>query len=229
MRKFCFRVYKYFQEVCFLRKMFGIIKILSYLCITEFEIRATMRIYTKADCMLAFDCNQITNNDFVYFWKHDEEPGKVTKACFSQWYPSCFVVDGVAYNCAEQYMMAEKALFFDDEEIWKKIISASDPEKIKKLGREVRNFDAERWDKASEDVVLKGNLHKFGQNKELLDFLLSTERKTLVEASPYDRIWGIGMSEATAKRYGYPHVWKGENKLGFILMGVREIFRNNNY
>lgn len=93
----------------------------------------------------------------------------------------------------------------------------------------MKNFDAERWCKASEEVVLKGNLHKFGQNKDLLDFLLETGRKTLVEASPYDKIWGIGMTEATAKRYGYPHVWKGENKLGFILMEVRDILRNDNY
>ena len=187
-----------------------------------------MRRYTRADCMLAFDSNPFFGaNDFIYFWKHDEDPGKITKQCFSQWYPCSFVVDGIAYNCAEQYMMAEKALCFGDIEIWKKIINAREPDKIKKLGREVRNFDAALWDKASEEVVLKGNLHKFGQNKELSDLLLETGRKTLVEASPYDKIWGIGMNEATAKRYGYPHVWKGENKLGFILMEVREILKNN--
>lgn len=186
--------------------------------------------YNLSACKLWFDSNPYTGpDDFIYFWKHDDDPGKVSKACFSQWYPSYFVVDGVAYNCAEQYMMAEKALFFGDIEIWKKIISSTDPDKIKKLGREVKNFDAGLWDKASEEVVLKGNLHKFGQNKELLDLLLETGKKTLAEASPYDKIWGIGMNEATAKRYGYPHVWKGENKLGFILMEVRDILRNDNY
>lgn len=185
--------------------------------------------YNFPGLLMAFDNAIISSEDFIYFWKHDEDPDKVTKACFSQWYPSIFVVDGIAYHCAEQYMMAEKARFFNDMEIWGKIITTTNPEKIKKLGREVSNFNAELWDKASIEVVKKGNLHKFGQNKELLEVLLATGKKTLAEASPYDKIWGIGMTEATAKRHGYPHVWKGENKLGFILMEVRDILRDDNY
>lgn len=183
--------------------------------------------YDLARCKCAFDMDPYLGKDhFIYFWKHDKEPIDKTFACFSQWYPCDFVVDGVCYNCAEQYMMAEKARLFDDDVTREKILYASDPERIKKLGREVRNFDAQRWDSISEKVVLKGNLHKFGQNQILLDILLYTKGKTLVEASPYDKIWGIGMTADEADSFGYPHVWKGKNKLGFILMEVRDILRD---
>lgn len=161
-------------------------------------------------------------DSFIYFWKPDEKEGEITKACLCQWYPCHFYVDDIKYNCAEQYMMAEKARIFGDKEIRAKILSESDPEKIKKLGREVKNFVPNIWDAISADVVVKGNYHKFSQNPNLLSYLLSTEKKVLVEASPYDKIWGIGMSEKEAYPL-YPHVWKGENKLGFALMEVRDI------
>lgn len=103
--------------------------------------------YTIGGLMLAVD--SYFYDDFIYFWKHDEEKGKITKACLSQWYPSTFIVDGVTYNCAEQYMMAEKARIFGDEVIRAKILATSDPSAIKKLGRLVSNFDAEVWDEGS--------------------------------------------------------------------------------
>lgn len=161
-------------------------------------------------------------NNFIYFWGHHEKGEKVTKACFSQWYTSYFIIDGIRYNCAEQYMMAEKARVFCDEETRKKILQATEPDVIKQLGREVRNFDAEKWDAVSGDVVVRGNIAKFGQNEELRKFLLATENKVLVEASPYDKIWGIGMKQAEAEK-AYPHIWKGTNKLGFALMEVRDV------
>lgn len=181
--------------------------------------------YDLRGCICAFDMNAyFGKEDFLYFWKHDLDED--IHACFSQWYPSVFVVDGVRYVCAEQYMMAEKARVFGDEATRARILATTEPDRIKKLGREVRNFDAERWETISEEVVLKGNLHKFGQDRRLLDILLGTGRKTLVEASPYDRIWGIGMTAEVADRHGYPHVWKGKNKLGFILMEVRDVLRD---
>jgi len=183
--------------------------------------------YDLGKCICEFDMNPyIGKEDFVYFWKHETEPIEETFACFSQWYPSAFVVDGVSYICAEQYMMAEKAIVFNDKNTIEKILQATEPARIKKLGREVRNFVPEQWGKLSEEVVLKGNLHKFGQNRRLLGILLSTANKTLVEASPYDKIWGIGMTADIADRHGYPHAWKGQNKLGFILMEVRDILRD---
>ena len=181
--------------------------------------------YTKAGLMLAVD--SYFYNNFLYFWKHGEKGDQVTKACLSQWYPSPFNVEGIRYNCAEQYMMAEKARTFHDEETLAEILAASEPDVIKKLGRKVANFDATIWDEKCIEAVYKGNIHKFRQNPKLLKFLFSTGESTLVEASPYDKIWGIGMAEATASKL-FPHVWKGENRLGFILMEVREYLRSEN-
>ena len=157
---------------------------------------------------------------YLFFWGHHEKPNKVTKACFSQWYPCEFECEGIKYNCAEQYMMAEKARVFGDEETRKKILEAQEPDIIKQLGREVRNFDAEKWDSVSYDVVVKGNMCKFAQNIALWTFLHETEDIVLVEASPYDTIWGIGMKQAEAETAD-PRSWKGTNKLGFALMEVR--------
>lgn len=180
--------------------------------------------YDLQGCINAYDLDAWFGRDrFLFFWKHDTED---FYACFSQWYPSDFVVDGVHYNCAEQYMMAEKARIFCDEKTREKILCTADPERIKKLGREVKNFNAERWDNLSEEVVLKGNLHKYGQNKDIMNILLDTGHKIFVEASPYDRIWGIGMTADVAYRHGCPRAWKGLNKLGFILTEVRDILRD---
>ena len=159
--------------------------------------------------------------EFVFFWGHHGKLDKMTKACFSQWYPATFEVDHVIYNCAEQYMMAEKARIFDDMEIHEKIMSTSSPRVIKALGRDVRNFNAAKWATISKEIVVKGNLHKFSQNAEMLRFLKATENKIIVEASPCDTIWGIGMSERD-DGVTNPHNWKGSNHLGFALMEVRD-------
>lgn len=159
--------------------------------------------------------------EFLFFWGHHSKPDRMTKACLSQWYPSSFEVDGVEYNCAEQFMMAEKARVFNDLETRNKIMLSSSPKEIKTLGREVRNFNADIWSSASKDVVVKGNLHKFEQNAEMLEFLKTTGNKIIVEASPCDTIWGIGMSERDDGVLN-PHNWKGSNLLGFALMEVRD-------
>lgn len=157
----------------------------------------------------------------VYFWGHHEKGSKVTKACFSQWYPCHFIVNGIKYNCAEQYMMSEKARIFHDEVTRKKILQATEPDVIKRLGREVLNFDATVWDAESYNIVVRGNLAKFSQNESLRQVLLATGMSILAEASPYDTIWGIGMKQAEAEKV-LPHSWKGTNKLGFALMEVRD-------
>lgn len=175
--------------------------------------------YSIQDIIQRYDAGEAL--DYVFFWGHQAKPGKITKACFSQWFPCSFEVDGVTYNCAEQYMMAEKARVFSDEETLGKILASSDPKEIKSLGREVKNFDSTKWATVSKDAVVKGNLHKFAQNIELFQFLHDTGDKVLVEASPYDTIWGIGMKESDTGITN-PHNWKGENKLGFALMEVRD-------
>lgn len=177
--------------------------------------------YDRGGLMHAFDC-WISNADMIFFWQPYEKDGKITKACFCQWYPSYFVLDGIRYNCAEQFMMAEKARIFGDQLTRKKILKETDPQVMKHLGREVQGFNPNIWDRKSYDVVVRGNVAKFSQNESLKKVLLETGDKALVEASPYDTIWGIGMDEEEAMR-SYPHIWRGENKLGFALMEVRDI------
>ncbi len=163
--------------------------------------------------------------EFVFFWKHTEEPGKIGKTCLSQWYPCEFDADGVIYRTTEQYMMAHKALLFQDKEIYKKIMEASHPRDYKALGRFVKNFDEKLWNEQKEEIVLQGNLAKFSQNAELKSFLIGTGNKILVEASPYDKVWGVGFSAEDQKILN-PNNWKGENLLGRALMGTREILMN---
>lgn len=165
-----------------------------------------------------------TKDDFIFFWGH-RKGKKIGKTCFSQWYEVNFEVDGHKYNCAEQYMMAQKAWLFKDFEIFGKILNTKDPKDIKTLGREVKNFDPKIWSEHKFEIVIKGNLGKFGENTELKEFLLSTGDKILVEASPYDKIWGIGMKVGTPG-IDNPANWKGENLLGFALMSVRDELRN---
>lgn len=175
--------------------------------------------YNIKDIIKRFDNGE--KLEYVFFWGHQVKTGQVTMACLSQWFPSNFEVDGIKYNCAEQYMMAEKARLFEDEETRAEILASSDPKIIKALGRKVKNFTVEKWAPVSKDIVVKGNMQKFAQNVELLQFLQSTDNKVLVEASPYDTIWGIGMRK-TDEGILNPNNWKGYNQLGFALMEVRD-------
>ena len=148
-----------------------------------------------------------------------------TKACvFSQHNTSyAFAIDGQTYNCAEQYMMAEKARLFKDHEKLAAILSETDPQRQKRLGRQVTPFDKDRWDEVAYDVVVRGNLAKFRQNEEALRALLATGDKELVEASPRDRIWGIGLGANNPKALDKAN-WRGKNLLGKALMEVRSQF-----
>ena len=167
-----------------------------------------------------------TRDDFVFFWGHtDRGHGDVTKACLSQWHRCSFTVDGQYYNCAEQYMMAEKARIFGDEQIRQQILKEYDQLAMKKLGRQVANFDGAIWEEKRFDVVVDGNLAKFSQNPKLKAFLLDTGNQVLVEASPKDTIWGIGLAEHEPNACN-PSKWKGVNLLGFALMEVRDQLRS---
>lgn len=159
---------------------------------------------------------------FLHFWGHKPTPWHITKACLSQWYECVFTVGEDIYSSAEQFMMAEKARLMGDRETRALIMNTDDPREIKKLGRKVRNFDSRLWDSHKFDIVVNGNYHKFSQNPELRDFLVSTAGKVLVEASPYDDIWGIGL-EASHPDASDPSKWKGTNLLGFALMQVRDM------
>ena len=120
--------------------------------------------------------------------------------------------------------MAGKAELFDDQEIREQILKCSDPKQIKALGRKVRGFDQKVWNKFKYAIVLNSNWCKFSQNRDLREFLLSTGDSVLVEASPYDNIWGIRLS-ANSLEAQDPMKWRGQNLLGFALMEVRDELR----
>ncbi|MDX7999297.1 NADAR family protein [Xenorhabdus sp. Reich] len=162
---------------------------------------------------------------YLFFWGHKTNyVNNITKSCLSQWYPISFIVDGIAYASAEHYMMAEKARLFNDIGSMEKIINAKNPGAAKAFGREICGFNQSIWDECRLKIVIEGNLAKFSQNKSLAEFLLNTGDKILVEASPVDRIWGIGLSE-DASNIQNPLTWDGLNLLGFALMAVREKLR----
>lgn len=150
---------------------------------------------------------------FTYFWK--------AASPYSQWHRAKFTIDNITFNCCEQYMMYEKAILFGDSEIAELILKTSDPGEQKKLGRKVRNFDNDIWEANCRDIVYRGNYAKFTQNEHLLKKILMTEGTTLVEASPYDRIWGIGLVESHPDAK-HRSKWRGENRLGEILTNVRK-------
>ena len=153
------------------------------------------------------------------FYGHD--PEKIgMKACLSQWYPCRFTVDGHQYNCMEQCMMAGKAMTFKDFPTLIDILAEKDPKKIKALGRKVKHFDPVKWDEVKRDIVYKGNLAKFSQNPKLKEFLLSCGDVIFGEASPFDKIWGIGMR--ASEKAQDPANWKGQNLLGYALTKVKE-------
>jgi ribA/ribD-fused uncharacterized protein len=164
--------------------------------------------------------------DILPFWGHRaNKDGSVSAGCMSQWWPAQFTVDGVAYPTAEHWMMAGKARLFDDPEGLAGVLAAAGPQAAKAAGRKVRGFDERRWKEERYGLVVAGNLAKFGQHPELREFLLSTGDRVLVEASPYDRIWGVGMGPTNPDVHR-PSAWRGKNLLGFALMEVREHFRD---
>lgn len=159
---------------------------------------------------------------YLFFWGHTSGHGQmVGPFIFSQWYLAKFTVNGLEYQTAEHWMMAEKARLFGDSEIEEKIINATTPAHAKDLGRQVTNFDNQIWLDKRYEIVKVGTYHKFNANPDMKDYLLSTTCRVLVEASPVDNIWGIGMAKNHPDAEN-PLKWKGANLLGFALMEVRE-------
>ncbi|MFF2484599.1 NADAR family protein [Paenibacillus sp. NPDC058071] len=159
---------------------------------------------------------------FVFFWGHTPLKNDVVdKSCFSQWWMSPFVVEGIEYSCVEQFMMAEKARLFGDDEMLDAIRKSKHPKEMKAYGRAVRNFEKDTWDNECYNIVKRGNLAKFSQNPKLGEYLKLTKNRILVEASPRDRIWGIGMGQSNPDAEN-PVKWRGRNLLGFVLTEVRD-------
>jgi ribA/ribD-fused uncharacterized protein len=157
----------------------------------------------------------VVKENFLLFWNGFP----------SQWHPSTFVLDKVVYNCCEQYMMACKAKTFKDTERLDLIMQSNSPAFQKKMGREVENYDEDVWNAVREDVVLYANLAKFTQDSSLKQWLLATKDLVIVEASPYDKIWGIGMYMDNPNAI-IPDKWNGLNLLGVAVMKARTIIRN---
>lgn len=158
----------------------------------------------------------VIRDGYTLFWQSDSP--------FSQWHPCAFTVAGRAFTCAEQFMMHGKALLFGDAEVAAQILAAADPRAHKALGRKVRGFDDVRWKAAREAIVYAGNHAKFTQAPALRAALDATAGTTLVEASPMDRIWGIGLA-ASSPHATDPARWRGQNLLGKILTRLRDDLR----
>jgi ribA/ribD-fused uncharacterized protein len=152
--------------------------------------------------------------EYTFFWAGP----------FSQWHKSDFVVDGVKYVTAEQFMMAEKARLFNDATTLALIMKTNNAKEQKRLGRLVTNFDADVWAANAKAIVYRGTYAKFTQNVALAGALDSTGSSTLVEASPYDQIWGIGLAAEDPLALD-PATWNGLNWLGEIITKVREDIR----
>jgi conserved hypothetical protein, ribA/ribD-fused len=140
---------------------------------------------------------------------------------FSNFFPSNFVVDGIMFNCNEQYFQYKKARMFNDTETAKKILKAISPFIHKRLGRNIKGYDDIVWKRECEEVMIEGLRAKFSQNESLRETLLDTYGKFLVEASPFDIRWGIGLKITDPKIKDRKN-WRGENLLGKLLTKVRE-------
>ncbi len=167
------------------------------------------------------DVSRGTRFEYCFFWGHRQQHiGAIDKCCLSQWFPAEFEIDGQVYSSAEHFMMAEKARLFGDEATLQEIVVAPQPSMAKRLGRRVQGFVESVWQHECFDIVVRGNLAKFSQNPEMGAFLKSTHHRIIVEASPVDRVWGIGMAR-DHEHIEDPNKWRGRNLLGFALMAVR--------
>lgn len=166
---------------------------------------------------------------YILFWGHTpSKRNKLGKECLSQWYPSQFTApieglgEDIIFPTAEHYMMVRKAMLFNDVDTAKRILKTESPKDAKRLGRQVKNFEEDLWVKHRKSIVLDGNTYKFTQNDSLRNFMLSIPKGTkFAEASPFDKVWGIGLRESDPRSRDMSK-WEGLNILGEVLTEVRE-------
>ena len=140
----------------------------------------------------------------------------------SQWHKAPMIIDGVQYNCCEQYMMAMKAKLFKDNTAFSQIMKATEPREHKKIGRKVKNFNQKTWDKHKNQIITDANYAKFSQNKKLKKKLLAIgSNKIFVEASTSDKVYGIGLGVMDKKADNIKN-WRGQNLLGYAITNVRD-------
>jgi ribA/ribD-fused uncharacterized protein len=177
---------------------------------SRFRFHEKMQL--KKELLYEDDMNDKTYN---FFWSGP----------YSQWDPSPFTLGGIKFSCAEQSMMFFKAIFVEDADMAKAIMATEDPQEQKAFGRRVKNFNAAKWDRVAYSLVYMANISKFMENQEHLRYIITDAADMIVEASPEDTIWGIGMGQ------GDPDImdeskWKGQNLLGKVCMEVRDYLRN---
>lgn len=190
-------------------------------------VRARLACMTKIDSVdaLVRAVRAGERVKYLHFWGHaPRRDGSLGASCFSQWWQSPFTVAGVEYGTAEHWMMAAKARLFSDAEAEAAVLTARTPAEAKKAGRLVRGFDEAIWEQERFGIVVEGSVHKFTSTAALRSFLVGTGSRVLVEASPVDRIWGIGLA-ADDERAQDPERWRGPNLLGFALMEARDRIR----
>ncbi len=178
----------------------------------------TEKIYNRAKLQLYV--NSGNKVKYLHFWGYRKSKA-IGVSCFSQWYSAPFDSEGKHFPTAEHYMMYHKAKLFGDTAAMQRVLASKDPGEAKAIGRQVLNYNDNVWREKRFAIVVAGNIEKFSQHPELLEFLQGTGERILVEASPVDKIWGIGL-DAKHEHASNPNKWKGENLLGFALMKVRD-------
>jgi len=163
--------------------------------------------------------------EYIYFWGHRPLPDRIGPSCMSQWFAAGFEHDGQYFPTAEHWMMYHKALVAGDRKSAAAVLADPNPRTVKAIGRKVRNYDDKLWATRKYPIVIEGNVMKFGASRKLQDYLLGTGNAILVEASPYDDQWGIGMGKEEAEHLHDPAQWRGTNLLGWALMEARERLR----
>jgi len=153
--------------------------------------------------------------DFIFYFGEE--------SVFSHWFKCSFSINNQSFCCVEQYLMYQKARLFNDAEIAKRILNSSNPARHHHLGKKVAGFNKQSWQQKCRQFAFDGNYGKFTQNSILLETLLQTEGKNFAEASPYDRLWGIGLSMKNPKIYDRSQ-WRGRNWAGEVLQSVRDKF-----
>lgn len=160
----------------------------------------------------------VENDTHIFFWMPD--------SFMSNWYsPSpLYLIDhpSVRFENSEAAFMFLKAMTFGDLFVAKQVIANQDPKYTKGLGKTVNGFTDEVWAEERYNCMLDACFAKFTQNPKLAKKLLATGSKILVEASPYDKIWGVGLAPNDVRVLN-PANWRGLNLLGEVLMDIRDL------
>ncbi len=164
---------------------------------------------------------ELIGKRIIPFWGSDDTPYET----FSNFHPCSLQWNGITFPTSEHLFMAHKAMYFGDVDILQDIITADSPGKAKRLGRKVAGFDQQIWSNISYDIMKIVCYQKIQQNPDIQEVLINTGDAIIVEASPYDRIWGIGLAPTDPDVY-LPEKWNGDNRLGFVLMEIRDLIIN---